>query len=210
IAVVLATRFLLFRKHGFVGDTSKRRPDEPFWPDQALRNAVVCLAFMATILFLTLRFGAPLGAPADPSEPFSAARPEWSFLFMFQFLKQFPGSAEIWGAIIVPTIVLLVFALMPFIARKKRGHQFNIAFFCAILAAAAGLTWWAKSSDAKNAGYQFAVKEAGANGARARALAHARGIPPTGALALLRSDPLTQGPKLFAANCASCHRFNGH
>jgi ubiquinol-cytochrome c reductase cytochrome b subunit len=31
------------------------------------------------------------------------------------------------------------------------------------------------------------------------------GIPPTGALALLRSDPKTQGPKLFRRHCAACH-----
>ncbi|MBC8003727.1 MAG: menaquinol-cytochrome C reductase, partial [Opitutaceae bacterium] len=36
------------------------------------------------------------------------------------------------------------------------------------------------------------------------------GIPPTGAVELLRNDPLTQGPKLFARNCASCHRYDGH
>jgi ubiquinol-cytochrome c reductase cytochrome b subunit len=27
---------------------------------------------------------------------------------------------------------------------------------------------------------------------------------------LLREDPFTQGPKLFAQKCASCHRFDGH
>jgi ubiquinol-cytochrome c reductase cytochrome b subunit len=27
---------------------------------------------------------------------------------------------------------------------------------------------------------------------------------------LLRHDPLTQGPKLFAQHCANCHRFDGH
>jgi ubiquinol-cytochrome c reductase cytochrome b subunit len=26
----------------------------------------------------------------------------------------------------------------------------------------------------------------------------------------LRDDPLTQGPKLFAQKCASCHRYDGH
>ena len=37
-------------------------------------------------------------------------------------------------------------------------------------------------------------------------LASARaGIPPAGAITLLRNDPKTQGPKLFARYCASCH-----
>ena len=34
---------------------------------------------------------------------------------------------------------------------------------------------------------------------------HNEGIPPTGALSLLRNDPKTQGPRLFTQNCASCH-----
>ena len=29
--------------------------------------------------------------PADPADQYSAARPEWYFLFLFQFLKYFPG-----------------------------------------------------------------------------------------------------------------------
>jgi len=31
-----------------------------------------------------------------------------------------------------------------------------------------------------------------------------------GAVSLLRADPKTQGPRLFARNCAQCHRYNGH
>jgi len=31
-----------------------------------------------------------------------------------------------------------------------------------------------------------------------------------GVFTLLRNDPLTQGPKLFAKHCASCHRYDGH
>ena len=27
---------------------------------------------------------------------------------------------------------------------------------------------------------------------------------------MMRTDPLTQGPKIFAANCSQCHRFEGH
>lgn len=36
------------------------------------------------------------------------------------------------------------------------------------------------------------------------------GAPPEGALALLKADPLTQGPRLFARHCSSCHRYDGH
>src|SRR3989442_5476595 len=36
------------------------------------------------------------------------------------------------------------------------------------------------------------------------------GIPATGAVSLLREDAYTQGPKLFKAHCASCHRYEAH
>ena len=62
--------------------------------------------------------GAELGAPADPSNQYSAARPEWYFLFLFQFLKLFEGwgeRGELLGAIVIPSLVLLALALMPLI-----------------------------------------------------------------------------------------------
>ena len=63
--------------------------------------------------------GAELGAPADPAEQYSAARPEWYYLFLFQLLKYFPGSAEIIGAIVIPGVVMTISFLMPFIGRFR-------------------------------------------------------------------------------------------
>lgn len=45
---------------------------------------------------------------------------------------------------------------------------------------------------------------------RALVLADEHGVPPAGPLELLRNDPLVRGPELFAANCATCHRYDGH
>ncbi len=41
-------------------------------------------------------------------------------------------------------------------------------------------------------------------------LANEHGIPVEGPLVMLARDPQLQGPKLFAAHCASCHRYDGH
>ena len=35
------------------------------------------------------------------------------------------------------------------------------------------------------------------------------GIPPTGAVSLVRLDPKLQGPRYFQRYCASCHRYGG-
>ncbi len=41
-------------------------------------------------------------------------------------------------------------------------------------------------------------------------LANQHGIPVEGPLVMLARDPQIQGPKLFAAHCATCHRYDGH
>jgi ubiquinol-cytochrome c reductase cytochrome b subunit len=219
LIALLAGHIYLFRKHGLKAKEPVKGPDVAFWPDQVLKDAVACLAVLATVLFLILRHkmfgehgpvGAELGAPADPSEPYSAARPDWYFLFLFQFLKFFPGETEIWGAIVIPSLAMGVIFLMPFIGKWKLGHRFNIGFLFAILIGAGLLTYLAMAEDKKNETYQVAVKDAERDAERVKVLAGALGIPNGGAVSLLRNDPLTQGPKLFAKNCSSCHRYGGN
>jgi ubiquinol-cytochrome c reductase cytochrome b subunit len=177
-----------------------------------LRDVVACLAVLLVVVFFVLRYrGADLGAPADPSEQFSAARPDWYFLFLFQFLKYFPGGTEVWGAVIIPGLLLLVLAVMPFVGKWRLGHRFNVGYLWVMLGGAGLLTLLAVKEDQSKAGYVAAVEIAKRDAARVVVLAQSpEGIPPLGAVTLLRNDPLTQGPKLFAKNCASCHRFDGH
>jgi ubiquinol-cytochrome c reductase cytochrome b subunit len=218
IVALVVGHIYLFRRHGITPKQPLRKRDAAFWPDQVFKDVVACGAVLATVLFLIVlprlrdpnaAMGAELGAPADPSEAFSAARPEWYFLFLFQFLKYFPGESEIFGAMIIPGFFMLVIFLMPFIGKWQLGHRFNVLFLFALLAGAGLLTYLAKAEDKRNPIYQAAVKEADANAERIRELAK-EGIPPAGALTLLKNDPLTQGPKLFAGRCASCHRYDGH
>lgn len=58
--------------------------------------------------------------------------------------------------------------------------------------------------------YHNQLRQSRANARRAIELARSKGIPPDGPLPLLANDPMTRGPELFAANCSSCHRFDGH
>ena len=135
-----------------------------FWPDQALKDAVACLAVLAAVLFLIVRpslfggsltagpghLGAEFGAPADPTNPYAAARPEWYFLFLFQFLKLFEGhgaSGEFFGAIVVPGIVIGIMFLMPLVGRWKLGHVFNVGYLFALLVGIGWLTYSAYMED---------------------------------------------------------------
>lgn len=222
----LVLHVALFRRHGIHTRLPHRQPDTTFWPDQVLKDAVACLAVLAVVLLLTVwpafksghsgeplgdYLGAELGAPADPANEYSAARPEWYFLFLFQFLKLFEWQdnsemGELVGAIIIPGVVMLMLALMPFMGRWKLGHRFNIALLVALLVGVGVLTVQAMRADRKSENYLRAVEHAEADAERALVLARApRGIPPAGMLSVLREDPKTQGPRLFARYCASCH-----
>jgi quinol-cytochrome oxidoreductase complex cytochrome b subunit/mono/diheme cytochrome c family protein len=277
LIVMLVVHLTLFRKHGLHAKQPITRPDAMFWPDQVLKDAVAMLAVMAVVLGVILmpalramlagepidpgHLGAELGAPADPSLPYAAARPEWYFLFLFQFLKVFEGwgaTGEFLGAIVVPGLIMGVMFLMPIIGRWNLGHRFNVVFTLAILAGAGLLTalalnedyyalWVDKASLAEaeklydetggdeeklatalgndtaklaamkkqwhtlekvrhSQAFLDAARQAKVDAARAIELAgRPERIPPAGMLELVRSDPKTQGPLLFAQHCASCH-----
>ncbi len=210
IIVFIVGHVYLFRKHGITPKQPLKKQDEGFWPDQVLKDAVACLAVLAVVMFFIVReHGAPLGAPADPSEQFSAARPEWYFLFLYQLLKYFPGKTEIIGAIILPTITMLVLVAIPIIGKWKLGHRFNLGFIGVMLFGVALLSWQAVQADKHDADYQAARVSAERDAARAVELANV-GVPITGAMSLMRGDAYTQGPRIFSRNCSSCHRYDGH
>ena len=229
----LGLHMYAFRRHGITVHDATRNPDTTFWPDQVLKDAVACLGVLMVVLVLVFWaapfhqlsqhaanghlgdvLGADLGAPADPAENYKAARPEWYFLFLFQFLKYFPGETEIFGAIIIPGLVFGLMFLMPFIGRWKFGHRFNIVYMLILLIGAGGLTWRARYDDqhGENAeDYKLAVEDAEMKKQRLIELIRGpQGIGKPGAVELLRSDPKTRGPKVFARNCSQCHRFDGH
>jgi ubiquinol-cytochrome c reductase cytochrome b subunit len=214
----LALHIYVFRRHGITVPDPKRAPETTFWPDQVLKDAVACLAVLATVMLLAIFKGAELSAPADPSEAYSAARPEWYFLFLFRFLKfetvEHFGLA--FGAIYVPGALMAVLFGMPLIALWRRGHRFNMAFMVVMtigIAALTGLAWYEDNVSDDPTSKQFRADVASAHHDAQRIMELAQspsGIPAAGAVFLKRNDPLMQGPRIFAAACASCHSYNGH
>jgi ubiquinol-cytochrome c reductase cytochrome b subunit len=226
---MLVAHLALFRRHGLHACQRGQATDAMFWPDQVLKDSVAALAVLAVVFGLTLHFhGAELTAPADPANNYDAARPEWYFLFLFQFLKWFPGETEVWGAFIIPGIVVAILLVMPWIGRSRAGHLLNVTFLCVLLGGAAVLTaqafhddyyaQWHAEPDADAPADEIARYESSLRFLEAKAQAHdeaqrvielarSEKIPPSGALSLVYRDPALQGPKLFAQHCASCHNY---
>lgn len=147
----LVLHIAMFRRHGLKAKELRKgpkRPDSMFWPDQVLKDAVAGLAVVITVGILATVAPAELTAPADPANAYDAARPEWYFLFLFQFLKFFHGeTGEIIGAIVIPGVLMGMLFLMPILGRWKIGHRFNVAFLCFVMTAAGVLTAMALHED---------------------------------------------------------------
>ncbi len=212
LTVFLALHVYVFRRHGItVPHSAEGKPVDTFWPKQVLYDAAGCLLTLALVLYFTLTRSAELSAPADAGEDFPA-RPEWYFLFLFRFLE-FPAVSKMgvaFGAIYVPTALMIIVVLMPLIGKSQWGHYFNRAFLVAVLAAVAVLTGMTIIEDNHNESHQAKLAFAERDAHRVVVLAARDGIPQNGARELLVNDPLTQGPRLFARHCSSCHRFDGH
>ncbi len=215
LVAFLALHIYVFRRHGLTVHDEKHAPDTTFWPDQVLKDAVACLAVLTVVLLLALFRPAELSAPADPAVKFDAARPEWYFLFLFRFLRfhAVDSLGLTFGAIIVPGIIMGILTIMPITAQVlgKTGHFLNKAFIWLMAIGIAALTVLAFYEDANDRDHQAALAEAHRDGQRAIELASGPDkIPVDGAVSLLRRDPFTQGPRLFAQHCKACHRYNGH
>jgi len=100
----------------------KKKKGVPFFPDILFKDAVVSLIVFVVLLALAFFLGAPLEERANPADTSYTPRPEWYFLFLFQLLKYFPGKLEVIGAIVLPTIVLLLLFGLPLLDRSRRRH----------------------------------------------------------------------------------------
>jgi len=206
VIALTAGHIYLFRRHGIHDKKPHRSKDEFFWPEQVLKDGVACLAVLAVVLFFVISsHGAHLDAPADPSSSYQA-RPDWYFLSLFQILKYVPQFV---GAFLIPGLVMGLIILMPVLGKWELGHRFNVGLLIAVLAGAGVLTWLSINQDQNDEQYQKDMAQAAAAADLVKKLAREQGIPPAGALALLR-DQANAGSALFAKHCASCHAYDGH
>jgi mono/diheme cytochrome c family protein len=147
----------------------------PFFPDILFKDAIISLVIFGALVALAYFIGAPLEARADPADTTYTPRPEWYFLFLFQLLKYFPGSLEVIGVFIIPSLAILLLIALPLIDRSPRRHFLRrpVIFGATILSVIGVLFLTVQSS---------------------------REIPPP--LEVVGGD---QTAALYTENCAPCH-----
>jgi ubiquinol-cytochrome c reductase cytochrome b subunit len=110
----------------------------------------------------------------------------------------------------IPLLIGGFLVALPFLDKRAdralRGRIVYLAPLAVVGLIAAGLTVKSLRDDASDENFQRSRKVASTRAARATELFKA-GVPPEGPLAMMRSDPATRGPELFATHCASCHKL---
>ena len=125
---------------------------KPFFPYAVAKDSVMAVVVLIAIIGMAILFGAELGPKADPTTTTYVPRPEWYFFFLFELLRIIkPALLVPLATIGVPTILMILMLLLPFIDRgperrpERRPIAMVTAFFviCAMgyltyLGAAAG------------------------------------------------------------------------
>ena len=156
LIAALVCHIALLRRHGVtVSPAAGTRSAGRFWPDQVWRDSVACAAVFGVLLSVAwytwhVAGSSLLDAPADPTSGYPG-RPEWYFLFLFQFLKSFEGPVlEVLGAIVVPGVLVAAWASLPLLDRIMRAevaHRLGVGFVVSCLLGAAYLTGAAVRDD---------------------------------------------------------------
>jgi ubiquinol-cytochrome c reductase cytochrome b subunit len=113
------------------------------------------VVFLALALY-AVKYYAPLGPPVSAADADYLPRPGPQFLWLFQLLKLIPGSAASLLATVLPAVVLLSLAALPFLNPQGEGKsggwraQTAPILLSLVLVAVAALTATAYLSDARD------------------------------------------------------------
>ncbi|MFZ6027252.1 MAG: c-type cytochrome [Chloroflexota bacterium] len=167
--------------------TQEKQKGVKFWPDIIYKDLVVTFAIFLLLVSLATFMGVAGEPKADPSDANYVPRPEWYFLWLFEFLKYFPGQLEWVGVVVIPGLLVGALLLLPFYDRSPfrywKKRIFGIGMMSSIVLAIVALTVMA-----------------------------VRSTPPQEeetAIAGSIGEQVILGQDLYAIHCAECHGADG-
>ncbi|MBC8496085.1 MAG: c-type cytochrome [Chloroflexi bacterium] len=157
-----------------------------FWPDIIYKDLIVSFALFLLLIGLAAFIGVAQEPKADPNDANYVPRPEWYFLFLFEFLKFIPGKLEWVGTTLIPGIGILILLLLPFIDknpyRNWKKRKVGITMMGLVVLGIIGLTVRSVITTPE-------VEEV--------------------ALAGSIAEQVIQGQDLYSIYCTECHQAEG-
>ena len=99
----------------------------PFFPNYIILEVIVGFVLLAALIVLASLLPVGLEEQADPFNTPEHIKPEWYFLWIYQFIKVpslvlGPGVAAGLAGIFIPAIGIVLLILLPFLDRKPERH----------------------------------------------------------------------------------------
>jgi quinol-cytochrome oxidoreductase complex cytochrome b subunit len=111
----------------------------PFFPNYVILEVIVSFIILAALIVLASLLPVGLEEKADPFNTPQHIKPEWYFLWIYQFIKLpslvvGPGVVAGLLGILIPAIGILLLFLLPFLDRKPERHPRNRKLAMAVMA----------------------------------------------------------------------------
>ena len=125
----------------------------PFFPNYIILEVIVSFMLLAALIVLASLLPVGLEEKADPFSTPEHIKPEWYFLWIYQFIKLppfvlGPGIAAGLAGILIPAIGIVLLILLPFLDRKaerkpsKRRLAMAITFVILVIFVALSIWGW--------------------------------------------------------------------
>ncbi len=225
---VIATHLLLFRKAGAAGPIEEdpvhpKLPTQMFYPRQLIMDMTTSLVIIVALALIAYLIPIRLGPEAVASDTSYVPRPEWYYIPIFEWLKVIGGNWSLIGGIVLPGVLALLFAAIPFLYRGRERRPWRrpvvvggFAIFVACYAGLGALSYHQDAADPNVAAQLERQKQAEIDFMNRPFLPESPVAAPGVAAAAAPGTPtvvdplVVKGAALFAARpCGGCHGDRG-
>jgi ubiquinol-cytochrome c reductase cytochrome b subunit len=218
----ITTHIFLFRRAGAAGPINEdpvrpKLPTQKFYPRQLVMDMFASLLIILALALAAYFAPIHLGPLANPSDTAYIPRPEWYYLPIFQWLKIVSGRWSLFGGIILPGLLALLFAAIPFLDRGRERQPWRrpvvvagFAIFVLCYAALGAISYHQDATDSNVATQLERQRQAEIDYMRQPFQPQSEPLN-SAAAATVTIDPLiAKGAAIFAARpCGGCHGDRG-
>lgn len=217
----IAVHVFFFRKAGAAGPINEdpvnpKLPSVPFYPRQVIIDAVFAIVLIGILAIIASVTPMDLGPAANPADTAFLPRPEWYYRSAFQWLKYLSGSWSLVGGILLPAVLALIFAAVPFLDRRPERRPWRRpivvgAFFLYLVAyTSLGVAGYRDDHTDPGVAAQMQKQEADTEAFMQKPFVP-ESAPGSASVALVSADPkVVKGQAVFQAqSCSGCHGEGG-
>ncbi|MBV9956795.1 MAG: cytochrome b N-terminal domain-containing protein [Acidobacteria bacterium] len=225
IVLVIAARLFIFREPR-TKEEGRASSWEGWQQEQFARQAIVAGAVFLALALYALKYHAPLGPAASDAEMGYLPRPGAQFLWLFQTLKYLPGPVASLFAAVVPGLILVGLALLPFLDARQwrrtssyKPRKASAVLFSLALLLIVTMTAVAYIGDARDPNVRAQLERQSAEEAafRAEPFEPQRPAAPAPSTPQANATPSPAAsvpspdspPAAYIKQCANCHGSHG-